>query len=74
MLWFINPQLGSRALCQHDVDTVGGSKGDRGKRCNHGVGSELESVLMGDGGQNEGRFHQGEVVADADPGAAAEGE
>jgi len=60
---------------RHDhLDPVGGAKGHAGKGRDDDVGGEMEAESPGDRRQQQGRLQQGEVVANADPRTAAEGE
>src|SRR5262249_50848381 len=61
-------------LRHHHLHSVGGTEGHRGEWRNDGAGGKLEAEATGNRRQQEGRFHQGEIVAYAHPRAAAEGE
>jgi hypothetical protein len=56
------------------LDPVRGAEGHAGKGRDHGVGGEPDAESPGNGRKQQGRLHQGEVFADADPRAAAKGE
>lgn len=55
-------------------DAVAGAEGDGGERDYGMAFDQAEAVVLGDGGENEGGFHECEGIADALAGAAAEGE
>ncbi len=53
---------------------MAGAEGDGGEGDDGMVGEEAKAELLGDGGEDEGGFHEGEGIADALARAEAEGE
>src|SRR5271157_6108433 len=64
----------SSSLRHDHLDPAGGAKGHAGKGRDDGVGGETEAESPGDRRQQQGRLQQSEVVANANPRTAAEGE